>query len=167
LAINPDLSFQEIHAVKAQTQDPPRPSSRSGAAALRTDVAGVSVRAVRAHHRVRLFSVNTVLLRRLYMLIFVEHGTGLLHVAGVTANPTGEWAAQQARNLAVRIEPRLQSLAFLIRDRDSKFTRLSTLAFWRRTFGFLGVRRRRRGPTRSANDRSGRCGGNSWTACTS
>ena len=67
-------------------------------------------------------SVDTVLLRRLYVLIFVEHGTRRLHVAGVTANPTGEWVAQQARNLAVRIEQRFDSLAFLIRDRDSKFT---------------------------------------------
>jgi putative transposase len=68
------------------------------------------------------FSVDTVLLRRLYVLIFVEHGTRRLHVAGVTAKPTGEWAAQQAPNLAVRMEARLESLAFLIRDRDSNFT---------------------------------------------
>ena len=67
-------------------------------------------------------SVDTVLLRRLYVLIFVEHGTRRLHVAGVTANPTGEWVAQQARNLAMSMEARLDSLAFLIRDRDSKFT---------------------------------------------
>ena len=66
------------------------------------------------------FSVDTVLLRRLYVLIFVEHGSRRLHVAGVTANPTAEWVVQQARNLAVRIEQRLESLAFLIRDRDSK-----------------------------------------------
>jgi putative transposase len=63
-----------------------------------------------------------VLLRRLYVLIFVEHGTRRLHVAGVTANPTGEWVAQQVRNLAVSIEAGLESLAFLIRDRDNKFT---------------------------------------------
>ena len=43
-------------------------------------------------------------------------------MAGVTANPTGEWVAQQARNLAVRVEQRMESLAFLIRDRDNKFT---------------------------------------------
>ena len=44
--------------------------------------------------------VETVLLRRLYVLVFIEHGTRRLHVAGVTACPTGAWAAQQARNLA-------------------------------------------------------------------
>ena len=66
--------------------------------------------------------VDTVLLRRLYVLIFVEHATRRLHVAGVTRNPSAEWAAQQARNVAMNMEERLESLAFLIRDRDSKFT---------------------------------------------
>ena len=42
--------------------------------------------------------VETVLLTRLYVLVFIEHGTRRLHVAGVTARPTGAWAAQQARN---------------------------------------------------------------------
>ena len=44
---------------------------------------------------------ETVLLKRLHVLVFIEHGTRRLHVAGVTAHPTGAWAAQQARNLAM------------------------------------------------------------------
>jgi len=71
--------------------------------------------------------------------------------------PDGEWVTQQARNLAVSIEARLESLAFLIRDRDSKFTRAFDGSLSPRTFGSWGVRRRRRGPTRSANGWSGRC----------
>ena len=45
--------------------------------------------------------VETVLLQRLYVLVFIEHGTRRLHLAGVTARPTGAWATQQARNLAM------------------------------------------------------------------
>jgi putative transposase len=45
--------------------------------------------------------VDTVLLKRLYVLVFIEHGTRRIHPGSVTANPTGEWTVQQARNLAI------------------------------------------------------------------
>ena len=66
--------------------------------------------------------VETVLLQRLYVLVFIEHGSRRLHVAGVTARPTGAWAAQQARNLAMDLGDGLGTLRFLIRDRDPVFT---------------------------------------------
>ncbi len=44
--------------------------------------------------------VDTVLLQRLYVLVFIEHGTRRMHLGGVTARPTGDWTVQQTRNLA-------------------------------------------------------------------
>jgi putative transposase len=64
---------------------------------------------------------ETVLLKRLYVLVFIEHGDRRLHLAGVTARPTAAWAAQQARNLAMDLGDHLGTLRFLIHDRDPVF----------------------------------------------
>jgi putative transposase len=66
--------------------------------------------------------VDTVLLRRLYVLVFIQHRTRRMHLGGVTANPTGEWTVQQARNLALTLDDRFEDIKFLIRDRGSNFT---------------------------------------------
>jgi hypothetical protein len=57
-----------------------------------------------------------------YVLVFIEHGTRRMHLGGVTANPTGEWAVQQARILTLTLGERFQDVKFVIRDRGSNVT---------------------------------------------
>ena len=66
--------------------------------------------------------VDTVLLKRMYVLVFIEHGSRRMHLGGVTAHPTGDWIVQQARNLALILGERFEDIRFLIRDRGSNFT---------------------------------------------
>jgi transposase len=66
--------------------------------------------------------VDTVLLRRIYALIVIEHGTRRAHLAGVTANPDGAWTTQAARNFLMDLGQLTAWVKLLIRDRAGQFT---------------------------------------------
>jgi putative transposase len=68
----------------------PRRASGSWQVFLRQQAAGIVA--------CDFFTVDTVFLRRLYVLFFIEHDTRRVHLAGMTANPDSRWVTQQARN---------------------------------------------------------------------
>ncbi len=84
-------------------------------------------RAFLAQHREQLlacdfFTVDTLFVRRLYVLFFIELGSRRLHLAGCTAHPTAAWVTHQARQLAWQLQGiDGRAIRFLIRDRDGKF----------------------------------------------
>ena len=66
------------------------------------------------------FAVESVLLRRYYVLFFIAHASRRVWLAGCTTNPNGAWVTQQARNVGLDLAD--EGTRFLIRDRDSKYS---------------------------------------------
>jgi putative transposase len=125
---NPTWGYRRIHgelarlgiAIAASTIwailkhagiDPaPGRNSESWTTFLRTQAAGIVA--------CDFFTVDTVLLRRYYVLFFIELDRRRVHLAGITTNPTGDWTTQAARNFMMRAEP---TIRFWIRDGAGQF----------------------------------------------
>jgi transposase InsO family protein len=94
-------------------------------------------------------TVDTVSLRRYYVLFFIELHTRRVRLAGVTHNPSGSWVTQQARNLVIDVGGRERSARFLIHDRDTKFSAGFDEVF--RTEGIQVIRTPFRAPNANAH----------------
>jgi putative transposase len=98
--------------VQAGLEPEPRRNGPSWREFLRAQAAGIIA--------CDFFTVDTIQLRRFYVLFFIAHASRRVWLAGCTANPTGEWVTQQARNLGLDFGE--SGVRFLIRDRDSKYS---------------------------------------------
>ena len=109
LAVAPSTVWEILHA--AGIDPAPRRSGPTWRQFLHAQAAGILA--------VDFLHVDTVLLKRIYVLVFIEHGTRRMHLGGVTSHPTGEWTVQQARNLAYTLDERFEAIRFLIAARTS------------------------------------------------
>ena len=113
-----------------------------------------SLRHLMTHYKVQIlacdfFTVETLFLKTVYVLFFIELGTRRVHFAGCTTNPDDSWVTQQARQITWNLDDTNQSFRFLIRDRDKKFTAAFDTIF--RSEGMKIIRTPRQAPNANSH----------------
>ena len=106
-----------VRRILKRARIPPAPSRRRDPGwrqFLRTEASAVLA--------IDFLCVETMTLRRLYVLFVLEVESRYMHLLGVTANPTRTWTAQQGRNLLLDLGERAPAFRYLIRDRAGQFT---------------------------------------------
>jgi putative transposase len=106
------IAASTVWAILKQAGIDPAPgrNSESWTTFLRTQAAGIVA--------CDFFTLDTVSLRRYYVLFFIELDTRRVDLAGITKNPTGAWSTQAARNLMMGYD---RTIRFLIRDGAGQF----------------------------------------------
>ena len=112
------LSHTTVRAILQRHGLPPAPERRRR---------GSTWRSFLSRHQDQIlacdfFAVETLFLKTIYVLFFVELGTRRVHLAGCTAHPTAEWVTQQARQLSWQLQDGAVTARYLIHDRDAKGT---------------------------------------------
>jgi len=109
------------------------------------------------------FTVDSVLLRSYYVLFVIEVQSRIVYLLGVTANPSGAWATQVARNFTATLEDSGRRFRFLVRDRDTSSWPPLTRSSPRSVPRPSSYRCSRRAPTPSPNVGCGQSAKSAWT----
>jgi putative transposase len=129
---NPRWGYQRIHGEllrlglrvsASSTRRAFRAHSVDPAPRRLVELAGVPAPAGHRYLGLRLLHRRHNLVAAGVCAVRLELGTRRVHLAGVTAHPAGWWVAQQARNLIAVLDGQATAFKFLIRDRDTKFSR--------------------------------------------
>jgi putative transposase len=111
------------------------------------------------------FTLDTLFLQTIYVLIFIEIGSRRVHFAGCTAHPDSAWITQQARQVMWELDGREAALRFLIRDNDKKLSHAFDTVF--RSAGIHVIPTPCRAPNANVHAERwiGPFGKNAWTRC--